>query len=88
MNAAVEKIAEAMQAVKPVTQTCEFCRFFLLERPPQGVCRRYPPTVSLITGIPAGEVLKKNPQPQLMAQTNFPGMMTSGWCGEWTMKVN
>lgn len=63
-------------------ETCSTCRFFLPDQTP-GICRRYPPAVSMerIQARVIGQ------QSQLNLACEFPRMQPHGWCGEWAGRV-
>lgn len=67
--------------VNPNNPVCAFCRFWhkkdgnpIVGQVPQGECRRFPPTTTLLPG-PGG---------QAAGVTMFPTVAADAWCGEQT----
>lgn len=60
------------------TERCGDCKFFLplLQRPGDGLCRRFP-----------ASVLSKEANGVTMTTGQFPPMSDDGWCGEYKLKI-
>lgn len=58
-------------------ELCQNCRFYFRdENTPegQGLCRRFPPSIAVITQTPKEQ----------RTNFHFPMMMDTGWCGEYS----
>lgn len=53
--------------------SCETCRFFELNAPTQGACRRFPPVP-----FPSG--------PEQLTSA-WPTVQTQAWCGEYALRI-
>lgn len=62
----------------PPEEKCHLCRFYLGPQDGNGICRRMPPTVSIVL-IPRGQVqMELVPTPV----SSHPNASPQGWCGE------
>lgn len=81
----------------PAGQSCSRCQCFIRANPNDesenavGVCRRHPPRVFIIPmqQMQPSSLLKPGQPPQMTiqptAQSFFPNVMASGWCGEFIL---
>jgi hypothetical protein len=68
-----------MEAMK---ECCGTCRFYLPANEEQGLCRRYPPQMTMANV----KVRDKGRETEFTSQWQFPPMFAIGWCGEYKPK--
>lgn len=66
-----------------MSQECSTCQFYLASSEEQGLCRRYPPAMTLANV----KVRKKGGETEFESNWQFPPMMSFGWCGEYNRKI-
>ena len=62
---------------------CKQCQFYLPDTDMQGICRRYPPSLTLENIA----VRKGGKETEMTSAWQFPRMMAHGWCGEYKLKI-
>ena len=85
-----KEIAESITAVANLpVECCQHCRFSWDLPNGAKLCRRYPPTMTMLAvpvPLPAGYIPRKGEMPPVTFQNSnvYPQTVPDNWCGEWS----